>query len=99
MGAAEGRVRNQHCLTCVHPGQPISRCEWQVSVWKVGEAATRVTPTFLASQTGLLSLIKLLPAALKEAAHDMPSLAHFRVVLVEGLAVVKNQQGISGELL
>lgn len=37
----------------------------------------RRLPTSLASQIGLLSLIKLLPAALEEAAHDVPSLAHF----------------------
>lgn len=49
-----------------------------------------MTPTSLASQLGLFSLIKFLPAALKEAAHDMPSFAHFRVILVEGLAVVKD---------
>lgn len=58
-----------------------------------------MTPTFLASQIGLFSLIEFLPAALKEAAHDVPSLAHFRVILIEGLAVVKNQQGISCKLL
>lgn len=56
-------------------------------------------PTSLASQIGLFSLIELLPAALEEAAHDVPSLAHFRVILVEGLAVVKDQERISGELL
>ena len=58
-----------------------------------------MAPTFLASQIGLFSLIKFLPAALEEAAHDVPSLAHFRVILVEGLAVVKNQKGISCKLL
>lgn len=58
-----------------------------------------MTLAFLASQTGLFSLIKFLPAALKEAAHDVPSLAHFRVILIEGLAVVKNQEGISCKLL
>lgn len=62
-----------------------------------GEAT--VTPTASASQIGLFSLIKLLPAALKEASHDVPSLSHFRVILIEGLAVVKDQKRISRKLL
>lgn len=56
-------------------------------------------PTSLASQIGLFSLIKLLPAALEEAAHGVPSLAYFRVILVESLAVVKYQECISRKLL
>lgn len=67
-------------------------------VWRAGGAATGDSSA-LASQIGLFSLIKLLPAALEEAAHDVPSLAHFRVILVEGLAVVKDQERISRKLL
>lgn len=80
------------------PGHLQQVKERQVFVWKVGDA-TRCLPTFLASQIGLFSLIKFLPAALEEAAHDVPSLAHFRVILIEGLAVVKHQKGISCKLL
>lgn len=61
--------------------------------------ATRGLPTSFASQVGLFSLIKLFPAALKEAAHDVPGLAHFGVILVEGLAVVKDQECICRKLL
>lgn len=68
-------------------------------VWKVGGNTTRWLPTSLASQIGLFALIKFFPAALEEAAHDVPSLAHFRVILIEGLAVVKDQEGISCKLL
>lgn len=66
-------------------------------VWRAGRCRRDSPPR--ASQRGLFSLIELLPAALKEAAHDVPGLAHFRVVLVEGLAVVEDQKRVSRELL
>ncbi len=47
----------------------------------------------------VLVLVKLRPAALEEAPHGVPGLAHLRRVLVEELAVVEDQLSVGSKLL
>lgn len=47
----------------------------------------------------MFSLIKLLPPALKKLAHEQSGLAHLRIILIKGPAVVKHQGSISSKLL